>query len=179
MIGRFINLEFLWPAFDYVRSLTLRDAVLDIGVPIAVCTATQCFVGAGGDWADFYGTAVNFLAILIGFTTAALAVAYSFTGDASGRISKAECEVVLDGKPITLARLLHIHFSYTLTVEIVALGFSLGAMIFAPKLNGVWVQSGLRLVALFLIAHVLLVTLRNSATLYHVFWRMTGNEDTE
>jgi hypothetical protein len=125
---------------------------------------------------ELIGTILNLLAILIGFSITAVTILSASDSATVRELKQAESDRTLDGKPVSLFRLLHLRLTYTLLTEIFALVVNL-CVAYSQTLKDAAPISGVVLsVNALLLLHIIAVNLRNTVSLYLVFWRQDGGK---
>lgn len=173
MIARIIYLQFLIPIGDYFRTIRLNEFILDWVAAIGVTIALNVWlpVSRTPQGVDrLTGTATTMLAILVGFSLAAVTI---LTTNDTANVQKMKEELTdrqLGGKPVSLFQFLHTLFTYSLIVQITALFVNIiVAAVDTSKLSAK-VLNVIYCLDLFLFAHIIFLQLRNISSLYCVFW---------
>lgn len=166
--------EFRHVVWHYLQSLDLNEGIADWILPLGIMGLTYlCFLhlvpmDARLAIAD---ALISVLAILIGFSITSLTVLATASGDSIKAMKEhlTDKKVGKTGDKVSLHRLLHITYSYTLLVEIVAL-FSVLFFRFVYAANGVHHGSKAMFAFIgFLVLHILVLNVRNMTNFYFVF----------
>lgn len=175
-----IYIEFLYPITHYFKTLKSNEATFDLGVPLAVGIVGYIIRYHYGysilpvDAAGFYSTIITLLAILIGFTISSITI----IATTHQKISIPTERSVGDTN-LTLYQLMNTVFIYTLFAEIFTLVFNIAAVL-STAYNVNWALDNINLLIvtdIALIAHILLLNIRNITNFYFVFHRMNSDEN--
>lgn len=162
-------LEFLLLFFDYYKTLTRRVVIFEWIIPFVICLSLFC-LNCKNDFSAykvFKDSAVNVLGVLLGFSIAIITIVTTGSGKNIEEIKKIETNFIKNNKKVTLFNLILINFTYSVVLEIVVII----SCLLMPLISNLFkVGCNLRLILyslmVFLVIHILLVTLRNLTDFY-------------
>ena len=165
--------ELTYPPRDYVKTLNLGEAFVDILAPIVlILILAACFRGNTiTGLPSLNAVIINLLAIVVGFSITSITILSASSSKVVVDLQEKLSDRSLEGVKISLFRFLHLGLAYGLFIEIVSLAFNLcisfGITIGYESKLGAWTC----VLNAFLICHVIMLNLRNVTHLYFVFWR--------
>lgn len=162
-------LEFLLLFFDYYKTLTRRVVIFEWIIPFVICLSLFC-LNCKNDFSAykvFKDSAVNVLGVLLGFSIAIITIVTTGSGKNIEEIKKIETNFIKNNKKVTLFNLILINFTYSVVLEIVVII----SCLLMPLISNLFkIGCNLRLILyslmVFLVIHILLVTLRNLTDFY-------------
>lgn len=172
-----MNIEFILLILDYFRTIKRRDFLLEWLLPILI--GSFCFYLNYGtketkDIADalknISSNGVSLLGVLIGFSIAVLTLLITASSQNLTEIKSMDTGIVKAGFSVTLYELLLINYSYSVVAEVLVLIMNLLIPSLAVKISP-FKQKALIGIDIFLLCHVLLLTLRNITNFYFVLTR--------
>ena len=170
-------LEFFILIADYFRTLNKRIALYEWLVPFLLGCIIFLLLYFGSNvnaTKIFKDNSINLLGILAGFSITIITILTTGHSRNLERIKKKETEVRIGNRKVTLYRLLLINFTYSVIIEAFLIIFCLTyplvlSNVEIPNLGKYIVFS----VLVFLIIHVLLLTIRNLTDFYLIITRPT------
>lgn len=166
-----MNLEFLLIIFDYFKSISRREFLLEIAVPFLIGLFAFCMFDIPTiekSFAAFSDKSVNLLGVLVGFSIAVITI---FTTSSSNNIEEIKgklTDIKIAGKVISIYDLLLLNLSYSVVVEIFILIFNLIYPLIPVVIHS---DFGVKLAFatdIFIITHILFLTIRNITEFYFV-----------
>lgn len=163
-------IEFLLLARDYYRTINRRVFFYEWGVPFIV--AFICLFGCidnFGIFSTFKDSSINVLGVLLGFSIAVITILTTGGSKNIDEIKKTITDIIVNGNKLSLYDLVLINFTYSVVLEILLI-FS---CLTIPLLNKVFLfGSNLKLILysimVFVVLHILLLTLRNITDFYFI-----------
>lgn len=173
-------LEFFILIADYFRTLNKRIAVYEWVLPSILGVAIFSLLYFGSDVRAtkvFKDNSINLLGILSGFSITIITILTTGHSCNLERIKKKKTNVEIGDKKISLYRLLLINFTYSVILEAFLIIFCLTYPLIIsnfkiPNLGKYIVFS----VLVFLIIHVLLLTIRNLTDFYLIITRSNDKQ---
>lgn len=163
-------LEYLVLIFDYFKTLSKKNFLFEICIPITLGIGVGCVLNYFPDYINtsrFIDNSINIIGVLLGFT---LAIITFFVASDNPNIDKTKKYITkhrIGKKNISLYRLLIINYSYLIIIEAtICLGFLVGGL-FYLTLSPCY-QIIIKSIYITLVTHVFLLTIRSITDLYFV-----------
>ncbi len=169
-------LEFLLIVNDYFKTLNKKYVFFEWGLPFVI--AILIFYLFNGfqilePAKKFIDTSITLLGIFVGFSITVITLLNTANNDNVQEIKKSITEVTIGGRKITLFQLLLVNMTYSVVVEIISIIFNLCLPLFLFKIS----CNALKIILsldLFLILHILMLTIRNITDFYFILFKRTG-----
>lgn len=162
-------LEFLLLTFDYFKTLNKKKIVYEWILPLlfALISALLFSKLDFEVYSKFKDSSLDILGVLLGFSIAIITILVTGSGKNLEEIKNTFTEIKINGKKISLYDLILINFSYSVIMEILLI---VGCLIL-PIINKICEFSSnikivLYSVMVFIVLHILLLTLRNITDFY-------------
>ncbi|EQB91295.1 hypothetical protein [Elizabethkingia anophelis] len=162
-------LEFLILTFDYFKTLSRRTIIYEWLVPLIIAFACS-FLGCIDDFkifSTFKDSSINVLGVLLGFSIAVITIITTGGSKNIEEIKKSPTGIKIGEKEIFLYDLVLINFTYSVVLEILLI-FSCLIMPLVNRLFlfGSTFKLALYSIMIFIVLHILLLTLRNITDFY-------------
>ena len=162
-------LEFLLLTFDYFKTLNKKKIVYEWVFPLLFALISALFFSKLDFevYSKFKDSSLDILGVLLGFSIAIITILVTGSGKNLEEIKNTFTEIKINGKKISLYELILINFSYSVIMEILLI---VGCLIL-PIINKICEFSSnikivLYSVMVFIVLHILLLTLRNITDFY-------------
>lgn len=170
-----IYTELFLPIRDYLTTIKCNECINDIIVPLIISAIGLTVVNQYNvrpDYLGFLQTIIPLLSILIGFNITCIVILLTSNSENIQLLKDQICieRKLIGGKNITLFQLTLMNYSHVLLVQIGLLVLCVTAL-FVQNLLGPIAFICLTTFLLFMLLHVLFVTVRNTANLYLTFWK--------
>jgi hypothetical protein len=166
------HLPFVTVVRDYCKTLTFPEFLFDwaaaVGAAAIIVSRAPTSIE---NFVQFNASAINLLAILVGFSITSITIFSANEGSAVSSLRSHYSDRMIDGNKVTLFQLLHLTLTYGLVIELATL---IAALAFCYLIGFEGPTDRTRIfyaVDSLLIVHVLALNLRNVARIYFVFWR--------
>lgn len=165
-----MNIEFILLVFDYFKVLKRRDFVSEWVLPLII--SALVFVSNRGacdlleSFRNSSGTITNLLGVLIGFSIAVITLLLTASSKNIEEIKTYTTQYKISGKQLTLYDLLLIHYSYSVVIEILLTIFNLIIPGLLKEYSPRLIVNLLNSFNIFLVSHILLLTIRNITGFY-------------
>lgn len=162
-------IEFLLLIVDYFKTIKKRIFVYEWLLPFIISFVVLKFFSKSDLelFKNFRDSALNILGVLLGFSIAVITIITTGSGKNIDEIKSTETDIKIGGLKISLYRLTLINFTYSVILEIFLIIGSLTVPIISKALG---FNEALKInfysVLIFLVIHVLLLTLRNLSDFY-------------
>jgi hypothetical protein len=174
--------EFIYPIFDYFRTIKRRELLYEIVSPIIITTILFLLFGQRLTIyiiSNFNGYVVNLLAILIGFSITCITILVGSDNCVIKEMKEKQIDRRIGKEHISLFRLILVTFSYSIIIEIITLTFVLILILFFSSPSSANLKQTIpstenfifAMVTFFLMVHIILLNLRNISNFYLVFWK--------
>lgn len=165
-------IEFLILIFDYFRTLNKRYVIYEIVIPafIAVFIFYILFVNNQiTACSAFRESSLTLLGVLVGFSITIITILSTSHSRNLEEIKTVKTDVKIGNETISLFRLLIINFTYSVVIEIFLIIVNLIYPLFSNnfEISHVTKYIGFS-IDVFLIIHVLLLTIRNMTDFYFI-----------
>lgn len=162
-------LEFFLIISDYFKTLNRKIFIYEWIFPFVI-TFLCTFIGCILDFevfVSFKDSAINVIGVLLGFSIAVITIITTGSGPNIEQIKNYETSIVIDTKKISLYRLFLINFTYSVILEVILII----SCLLMPLLNTIFLFSfSVKLIMysimVFIVFHILLLTLRNITDFY-------------
>jgi hypothetical protein len=164
---------FLVPIKDYLFTLTWRNFIFEILMPVSVALVLSKFLtpeAAASGISELRGAIINLLAIFVGFSITALTSLVSSNGGSIKKARDRKTDHKIGNQNVSLFQYIHLTLSYSIVIQILLLLFNI--LILCSRWDNIskrvclWVV----LINAFLLLHVFAVNLRNVSYIYFLFW---------
>jgi len=167
-------LEFALIIADYYKTLNKKIFFYEWGFPF-ILTFLCVYLGCIFDFEIFLSfkeSSINIIGVLLGFSIAIITIITTGSGKNIDSIKEYETEVKINNKKISLYRLFLINFSYSVILEIILII----SCLIMPLLNRIMLFNfNIKLlfysIMVFIVLHILLLTLRNITDFYLIITR--------
>lgn len=163
-------IEYLLLIFDYFKTLSRKNFLFEIFIPIALGIIVICILYFAPhiiSTNEFINNSINIIGVLLGFT---LAIITFFVASDNNNIEKTKTYLTqykIGAKKISLYKLLIINYSYIVIIEtIICLCFLIGGLVY-PSLPFL-LQIIIKGIYISLVIHVFLLTIRSITDLYFI-----------
>jgi hypothetical protein len=154
---------------DYFSTIDKKLIIYEWIIPLAIALGAYCLLSHQDTYYDIYEFIVDsmqVIATLLGFTLAALTL-FLTNNSQICEMKKFKTKKIIDGKEISLYRLLTMNYSYLIVVEtIMCASFYIGKL-FSPICSQSFANF-LNTIFIWLFFHILLLTIRTVVDLYFV-----------
>lgn len=177
-MGRIIYGQWIILIEHYFKTLKCNEFIYEIVIPlISACSVSYIYNEVGLDiqaLSELRGMLPTAISVLIGFTIMAITLLSASESNTITNIKNRESQAsYLNGKLISIYKLMLIMFSYALIVEI----FFLLVIFFVSFLINIYTFSMLVMICLFLeiflLLHILLLIVRSVTSLYLVLYHQS------
>lgn len=167
-------LEFLILTTDYFKTLNRKVVIYELIVPMLLSLFSAIFYRCyampySAVYSEFKESSINILGILLGFSIAIITILVTGNGKNLEEIKKRETSICINGSKASLYELILINFSYSVIAEIILII----SCLIMPVINKIVffssnIKLGLYSIMVFIVLHILLLTLRNITDFYLV-----------
>ncbi|PKP23047.1 MAG: hypothetical protein CVU05_01330 [Bacteroidetes bacterium HGW-Bacteroidetes-21] len=165
-------LEFLLLLSDYFKTLTKRLFIYELIIPAIIGVLIYCLLKNGAvvsSCANFRNNSLTLLGVLVGFSITIITILTTGNSRNLEEIKNIKTKVKIGSQEASLFRLLLINFTYSVVIEIfliiVNLIYPLIADNYRMRIEIKYIGFSL---IVFLIVHVLLLTIRNLTDFYMI-----------
>lgn len=166
--------EFLIPVKDYFRTIRINEAIFDWGIPFIISVIiyfTLLIKTPMSKLLDINGYLINSLAILIGFSITTITILATSNNNNIKEIKNKYSPRTIDGKKISLYKLIFISYSFVLFMEFIAILYTLAYyLVYSSDYIALYskVFFGLNI---FIVLHIILLNIRNVVNFYLIHWK--------
>lgn len=162
-------LEFLLVTADYFKTINRKIFIYEWVFPLLIsilCIIFGCYINFE-NFREFKESSINILGVLLGFSIAVITIITTGSGNNLEEIKKKRTNIKIGGNNISLYDLLLINFSYSVVIEVLLI-ISCLLMPIISKVIGLSYNAKLVLysIMVFIVLHILLLTLRNITDFY-------------
>jgi hypothetical protein len=163
-------LEFLLLIADYFRTISKRVFIFEWLLPFIIGIGIFLLLFFGSTTSAtivFKDNAINLLGILVGFSITIITILTTGQGQNLDEIKNKRTNIKINKEQITLFRLLLINFTYSVIIEV---GLIIVCLIYPLLIENIKFNQNLKYVGfsvlVFLILHIMLLTMRNLTDFY-------------
>lgn len=167
--------DFTHTIYDYFAALKKREITYEFVTPLVVSSAFYIFFNCiipnakiETFFSSFTSLLVNVFAILVGFTTAAIAIFTTIDHEKIEFLTELN-ERTIDGEQITNFHFIYINLIYSAFVSLLMLVFTISSYVLSYLL----MEKLLSSLLIFGILHVIFLSIRNTTTMYLLFAHFT------
>lgn len=162
-------IEFFLVIGDYFKTISKKIFIYEWFFPILIsfiCGYLGCILDFQ-IFEKFKDSAINILGVLLGFSIAIITIITTGSGKNLDEIKNIKTNFKINGNKISLYELLLINFSYSVILEVILII----SCLVAPLINKI-IPFGFNLklilysIMVFIVLHILLLTLRNITDFY-------------
>ncbi|MCA1906618.1 MAG: hypothetical protein LDL11_08535 [Desulfarculus sp.] len=177
MKRRYIYLEFLYPVRDYIETIKIDEALYEWGGPIIITLGSLGVLwwqNISISYIAFSKYIAGLMAILIGFSITSVTILSTASGETIDRLKKEDSERNIGGKPIKVYRWMLVNFTFALFGEILSIVAVSVLYVFSRCSISPYLQAIIFGINIWVVAHVVLLNIRNITNYYLVFSRPTA-----
>lgn len=171
-------LEFILLFLDYFKTLNRRIIIYEWIFPVIICFllfSLNCKYDLSA-YKLFKENSINILGVLLGFSIAIITIITTGGGKNLEEIKNIKTDFKKNNREITLYDLILINFTYSVILEILVI---IGCLLIPLVSNLFKINHNIKLIIysimVFLVVHVLLVTMRNLTDFYLIITKNTRN----
>jgi hypothetical protein len=172
-------LEFILLIADYYRTISKRIFFFEWLFPFIIGIGIFALLYFGSSTTGtnvFKDNAINLLGILVGFSITIITILTTGQGQNLEEIKNKSTIIIINKKPITLFRLLLINFTYSVIMEV---GLIIVCLIYPMLIENLNINRNVKYVGfsilVFLIIHIMLLTMRNLTDFYLILIKPSKN----
>ncbi len=174
-----IYLDWLLLIVDYFRTLTKRVFLFEWGGPVLfACWLYFENIGNSKNGELMISIAngtISLLGVLIAFSIAVVTLLTTINGSSINQIKATSTKIYIGGKELTLYDLLLINYTYSIVIEVLLVMCNFILLNLQHCITkDVHLSNVLNAINVFMIFHVLLLTLRNIVSFYFILFKDNG-----
>lgn len=161
-------LEFVILIWDYLKTLNGRKVFYEILIPlIPIIITIFSFSEKLNIFKEIVNTSIDIIGILLGFSIATITIFITGNGKNIDEMKSTKTNIIIGEKSISLYRLILINFGYSIVIEILFILLYIVTPLFCNISSMIVIYS----IMVYMIIHVLLVTLRNMTDFYLIMFK--------
>lgn len=175
-------LEFLLLITDYFKTVSKRIFFFEWLFPFIIGIAIFLLLIFGSSTSAtivFKDNAINLLGILVGFSITVITILTTGQGQNLDEIKEKKTKIKINNEIITLFRLLLINFTYSVIIEVALI---IICLIYPLIIDNIKINANIKYVGfsilVFLILHIMLLTMRNLTDFYLILIKPTKKANT-
>ena len=161
-------LEFVILIWDYLKTLNTRKVLYKIVIPLIPTIITIfSFSEKLNIFREIVNTSIDIIGILLGFSIATITIFITGNGKNIDKIKSTKTNITIGEEGISLYRLILINFGYSIVIEILFILLYIVTPLFCNISSIIVIYS----IMVYMIIHLLLVTLRNMTDFYLIMFK--------
>jgi hypothetical protein len=161
-------LEFVILIWDYLKTLNVRKVLYEILIPLIPIIITIFFFSEKLNiFKEIVNTSIDIIGILLGFSIATITIFITGNGKNIDEMKSTKTNIIIGEESISLYRLILINFGYSIVIEILFILLYIVTPLFCNISSMIVIYS----IMVYMIIHVLLVTLRNMTDFYLIMFK--------